>query len=287
VTYETAQALRTALERRLLNRSKQTGVALDRLRRRVLFERVVARLEAANPGRWVLKGGMALDVRLRDKARLTKDIDLGLRDDVNDPRHLHDQIARAFDIDGDRDRFVLSAAEPEQLVADDAGRVTWRVRVAAELAGKPFGGIGLDVSPRAHELERTELVTLPNLLEFAGIPAPVIEIIDIQRHGAEKFHAMLRDYGDRDNTRVRDLVDIVLLIEHDELEPSLVGEAVTSVWAERDGAKPPRTFPALPPNWPHRYEQLATENGLTAKSFDDAVILVERLWADMFPREEG
>jgi hypothetical protein len=48
-----------ALEDRLLARSNETGVSLDRLRRRVVFERVVARLHAAEPGRWVLKGGMA------------------------------------------------------------------------------------------------------------------------------------------------------------------------------------------------------------------------------------
>ncbi len=81
VTYETPQALRRALENRLLTQSSETGMSLDRLRRRVLFERVVARLQAAEPGSWVLKGGMALEVRLRDEARLTKDIDLGLRGD--------------------------------------------------------------------------------------------------------------------------------------------------------------------------------------------------------------
>jgi hypothetical protein len=60
--YASPHALRTALEDRLLRRSQQTGISLDRLRRRVMFERIVARLEAADPGRWVLKGGMALEV---------------------------------------------------------------------------------------------------------------------------------------------------------------------------------------------------------------------------------
>jgi len=73
VTYSTPAALRMALEDRLLARSEETGVSLDRLRRRVVFERVVARLQAAEPGRWVLKGGMALEVRLGDEARLTKE----------------------------------------------------------------------------------------------------------------------------------------------------------------------------------------------------------------------
>lgn len=72
MTYETAEALRMALEQRLNNRSRETGISLDRLRRRVVFERIVARLAHAEPGRWVLKGGMALEVRLRDQARLDR-----------------------------------------------------------------------------------------------------------------------------------------------------------------------------------------------------------------------
>lgn len=52
--------------------------SLERLLRRVVLERIVTRLEHAQPGRWVLKGGMALDVRLAERARLTKVIDLHL-----------------------------------------------------------------------------------------------------------------------------------------------------------------------------------------------------------------
>lgn len=78
MTYATPQALRAALEQRLLMKSTATGVSLDRLRRRVVFERIVARLQVAEPGVWVLKGGMALEVRLGDAARLSKDIDVGL-----------------------------------------------------------------------------------------------------------------------------------------------------------------------------------------------------------------
>jgi hypothetical protein len=57
MTYHSAQALRTALENRLLAQSTETGVSLDRLRRRVMFERIIARIQAAEPGQWVLKGG--------------------------------------------------------------------------------------------------------------------------------------------------------------------------------------------------------------------------------------
>jgi hypothetical protein len=61
-----------ALERRLQNEAQESGLTLDRLRRRVVFQRIVTRLQRSEPGRWVLKGGMALEVRLGDDARLTR-----------------------------------------------------------------------------------------------------------------------------------------------------------------------------------------------------------------------
>lgn len=286
MTYGTPQALRIALEHRLLTRSKETGVGLDRLRRRVLFERIIARLEAAEPGRWVLKGGMALEVRLRDEARLTKDIDLGLRDDVADPSELHERLIDALDADPHGDGFGFTAGPPEPLKADGGGHFTWRVKVAARLAGRTFGAIHLDVSPRAHELLATDHLPLPNSLEFADIPATVVEIIDVNRHAAEKLHAMLRDFGDRDNSRVRDLVDIVILMEHDLLTPTVLATETRQVWAERDAAEPPATLPSLPESWPRRYETLAVDHDLDTQSFPSAVTLVGQLWADTFPSKE-
>lgn len=195
MTYQTPQALRAALEQRLLSQSEATGVALDRLRRRVVFERVVARLHIAEPGRWVLKGGMALEVRLADRARLTKDIDLGLRETVEDQRELHERPVEALAADAYADWFVVDVEPLRRLMEDGVGPVTWRTTVDARLAAKPFGRVRLDISPRAYELDVTDEVPLPNSLSFAGIDVPTIEVIDVQRHAAEKFHAMQRDFG--------------------------------------------------------------------------------------------
>ena len=113
---------------------------------------------------------------------------------------------------------------------DTAGHVTWRSRLEAFLGGRPFGRVQLDVSPRGHELEDTDFVALPNSLAFADIDVPVIEIIDVQRHAAEKLHAMAKDFGDRENTRVRDLVDIVILHEHKLLDHQRLAVAADAVW---------------------------------------------------------
>lgn len=275
-----------ALERRLLTRSTETGIAIDRLRRRVMFERIVARLETAEPRRWVLKGGMALEVRLGDHARLTKDIDLGLRDEVDTPGELHERLVDTLSADLDGDGFLFIADAPVPLREDGGGHLTWRTKVTAALAGKTFGRVQLDISPRAHELSLTEHVTLPNSLDFADIPATTIEIVDVQRHAAEKLHAMLRDFGDRENSRVRDLVDLVILIEHELVIADAAAAAARQVWAERDGVDPPNAVPPLPQSWPARYERLAADHGLAAGSFTDATAAVAQLWADMFSTGE-
>lgn len=285
MSYETAEALRMALEQRLNNRSRETGISIDRLRRRVVFERIVARLSHAEPGRWVLKGGMALEVRLRDQARLTKDIDLGLRDGVNEQAELHERLVEALAADPFNDRFVLVAGPVTELSPDGGGHTTWRSSVAAQLAGRPFGGVQIDVSPRAHELDLTDTVALPNSLAFADIEAPAVEIIDVNRHAAEKFHAMLRQFDDRENTRVRDLLDLVLLIENELLDQPSLTSAVRDVWQERDGTPPPAGRPALPASWPERYERLAAEHEITALKFPAAADLVTALWADLTTEE--
>lgn len=70
--YTNAAAFRTALEARLLARSKETGLSLVRLRKAVVFDRLLARLMVVAPGRWFLKGALALDYRLGDRTRTAK-----------------------------------------------------------------------------------------------------------------------------------------------------------------------------------------------------------------------
>lgn len=286
MTYATAQALRMALEQRLLTRSRESGVDLERLRRRVVFERILARLHAAQPGRWVVKGGMALEVRLHDDARLTKDLDLGLRDDVGATSELRDRIVEALAHDIEGDRFAFAVGPVTRLMEDGAGRLTWRTKVTARLAGRPFGGIQLDVSPRAHELDETDVVSLPSALAFAGVAATEVEIVGVDRHAAEKLHGLLRDFGERENTRVRDLVDLVILCEHDLLDASKLAIAVRRVWAERGTKRPPAAFPELPASWPDRYERLVAQQDLQAKAFPAAVAVVTELWSELFRADE-
>ena len=74
--YATAAAFRQALLARLKQQAEAQGVAVDRMRKRIVFERLLARLRVVTRGRWALKGALALDFRNPMRARSTKDADL-------------------------------------------------------------------------------------------------------------------------------------------------------------------------------------------------------------------
>lgn len=75
--YATAAAFRVALETRLKSISITEGTDLQRLRRRVSFDRLLARFFAERHDPWLLKGGYAMELRL-NAARTTKDIDISI-----------------------------------------------------------------------------------------------------------------------------------------------------------------------------------------------------------------
>lgn len=128
--YETPAGLRAALEARLANRGRETGLDLGWLRRRALFERMLVRLELAAPGRWIVKGGMALELRLGDRARSTRDLDLALREAGADGAVVRELLSGCLEADREADRFAFRVAHRRRsrptTPAGPAGASRWR-----------------------------------------------------------------------------------------------------------------------------------------------------------------
>ena len=76
--YSSGQTFRQALEDVIRDRSRQRGVPQDRLRRQIAFDRFLARVFIESQSPWLLKGGYALEFRLKEIARSTTDIDLSV-----------------------------------------------------------------------------------------------------------------------------------------------------------------------------------------------------------------
>ena len=276
--YGTPAALRAALDQRLRNKSQESGISVERLRRRVMYERIVVRLDLAEPDTWVVKGGLALDVRLGGRARASMDLDLGLREDAIEGDRLHDRLIKALETDPDDDWFTFIVGPTQQLQADQAGRATWRYRVQSNLGGRQFGTLKLDVAPRVEELKSTERVPLRNALAFAGVRSRTVELIDVNRHAAEKLHAMTRTYGNQPSTRVRDLVDLVLLLENDYLDDDGCRAAIQTTFEQRGTHELPSELSGPPSAWTDTYVSLVADLDIEADSLPDAFNLIRSWW---------
>lgn len=286
MTYSTDGAFRAALEARLAARSRDAGTDLNRLRRRVVFERMLARLEASEPGCWILKGGMALEVRWHDRARSTRDMDLAARHPLTTGGDARAALAGPLAVDADHDRFRFTVGDARDLQVDEAGRPGWRFPVEATLAGRQFAAVRVDLVIRETEISGTERLRLPGALTFAGIGPCEIEVVDRSQHFAEKLHALTRTYTSRPSTRVRDLVDLVLLID-DGLEPDArLYDTVVHVFEARTSHPVPGELPDPPPDWFVRYQELAHDLDVSAATLDDAMNLLRAFWRQTLSRQE-
>lgn len=275
--YKTAIDLRRALEHRLKHESEARGSDYARLRRIVAFDRIAARLSASDQG-WVLKGGTALEFRLGLRARATKDLDLVLRSGSQEGGAVRDALIETLTADVDQDWFRFGVGQPSDLEPDVAGNPGWRFSVDGTLAGKTFAAVRLDVVLRPDELAATERISLPGTLEFAGIRPRSIESADRKQHFAEKLHALTRDYDSRPNTRVKDLVDLLLLI-HDGLLPDQdLVKVARHVFAVRAMHPLPAIIPDPPPAWEGDYPVLAAQASVSEQDLSSALDTLRAFW---------
>lgn len=245
----------TSLTERLRNVAAAEGSAVERVRNRLAFQRILARL-ALHDG-WVLKGGFCLELRLGLQARATKDLDL-LRqgEHVGDPLDLQDLLDEALDTDLG-DSFTFRVRAPRQVL----------------YVGHPFGTSTLDVvTSETFPATATERLLISSSLMGDEFSMPAVSLA---RHAAEKYHAYARIYAqDRPSSRVKDLVDLALVVTEGLVEPTELGRHLREVFAERDGTDPPALLPEPPGDWSAPFARLAAETGLETPNAVEAWRLV-------------
>lgn len=257
--YADADAFRTALEQRLRTRAQQRGLELSRLRKQVVFDRLLARLLVIAPERYVLKGGYALDLRLGDRARATQDIDLVVFDSIDDV--IDDLSMVATDPNAD-DYFVFAARRTDALEGLEAATAV-RFLVQSQLAGRRFEQFHLDVGFSDAPSASPEPVIGQDLLAFADFPPLTIPTLPIEQHVAEKLHAYTRTYADgRQSTRVKDLVDLVLILRSMPPSAQALMDAIGSTFVDRDIQPRPDHLPTPPSGWAAQYARLAGQVGI-------------------------
>jgi hypothetical protein len=267
--YKTAGAFRVALEIRLQTRARAAGTDLQRLRRQVAFDRFLARMFSNGPKStypWVLKGGYAMELRTHS-ARTTKDIDLTLHDGTRlskEPTERREQVramlqdAAAIRLN-DYFEFLVGEAREDLDGAPEGGS---RYPVQAQMDGREFARFNVDVGIGDEVLEPLETVTGEDWLGFGGVKPPSFPVISAEQQFAEKLHAYTLPRGERINTRTKDLIDMLLLINGRELEKGRTGAAIRATFARRATHNLPRELDAPPTEWEPVFDALAKECNL-------------------------
>ena len=247
--------LRTALEERLKQIAAREGVDLQRLRRQVAFDRFLSRLLDVTQHNWVLKGGYSMELRFQ-RARTTRDLDFTVRSrPLGDGDTLLDHLqARGAIEANDSFSFRVGQAMIELDAAPYGGA---RYPVEAIMAGRIFAKFHVDVGVGDVIIEPVERTTPRDWLGFAGIAAPIVPMISAAQQFAEKVHAYTLPRGAAANSRVRDLVDVVLLIRGGSLVPAVVLDALQRTFLRRQTH--PLGFALAPPpsSWDLPFAALA------------------------------
>lgn len=272
--YRDGSAFRRALEDRLRNQSVGSGEPLTRLRKLVAFDRFLARLVVGDPEIWVLKGGYALQLRIGARARATKDIDLVMQHTTGEAhRLLSDATSRDLN-----DWFTFETGRAIRAkIGDQPGGS--RYPVHSLLEGRTFERFHVDFGAGDPIVSAPELLTGPPLLEFAEIQPTTFPTYPVAQHLAEKVHAYSRRYGAFNSTRVRDLVDILLIAQTSEVDCEELMRAFHLTFEARATHELPRGLADPPSEWAKTFPRLRRELELPwsdlKKAFQAARLFIE------------
>lgn len=252
--YKTATDFRIALLEIFKNISKKDKIDIVRLQRQVAYDRFLCRLfsEASPP--WILKGGHVMELRLQN-SRATKDLDLGLKDlKLFSPQSIEDQsnvifhrISELASLDL-KDYFNFIVYRP---ILDLTGPPYGGARypVEAKIDGKKFVQFNIDVGVGDIWIEPHEKIKLRDWLDFAGITTLSIPVISKEQHFAEKIHAYSLPRESAYNSRTKDLVDLVLLVNSDDINTSKLKHAINETFNRRKTHSVPEALSQAPANW--------------------------------------
>src|SRR5262249_53375601 len=154
------------------------------------------------------------------------------------------QLAASIDL-LDFFTFIVGEAMAELNQAPEGGA---RFPVDARLDGRTFVKFHVDLGIGDEVLEPLENVQGEDWLDFAGIPAVVVPALSVEQHWAEKFHAYTRP-RETPNSRVRDLVDLVLILEHKMPPAEVVSAAINATFRRRATHSVPAVVPEPPSGW--------------------------------------
>jgi predicted nucleotidyltransferase component of viral defense system len=274
-----ARSFRQSLEERLFRLSRTEGLDLNRLRLKVSFDRFLSRLFSEDTAPFILKGGYALELLFKG-ARSTKDIDLSMHGKSTSriDKHAILDILRHCAKKDMEDYFFFLVGEPQREIKT-APYLGFRFPVTAMVDSRIFTDFKIDVAMGDYWFANHDLVPAHDWLDFAGIPNMSFPVISSEQQFAEKLHSYTQPRI-KGNSRVKDLVDMVLLIRKGKMERKTVYLAIEKTFGTYKTHVMPESLSPPPESWKNIFNTLATECRLAATIEEGFEILRQYLAAD-------
>lgn len=153
---------------------------------------------------FLLKGGVAMELRLKLRARATSDYDAAFRARAEEVIDLLDQaLAQPWN------DFDVARDAPEVITNTN----TVRVRLRLSRRSRSWGSVKLEMAPFEGEMGR-ELDRVPAApMESLQVPVPdFVNCVSLRYQVAQKLHACTEVFTEgRENDRFRDVMDILLV----------------------------------------------------------------------------
>ncbi len=246
------------LEKTLARVAREQGIDQERLRRWVSFLAICGVLERALAdgllGTYYLKGGVAMELRFAQRARATKDLDIGIEGTRTSRLKTLSEVLK---IGFDQFTFRVKSRTRDMEQAD-----TVRMQVAVQYKTRSWQTIEVDLGPA--KFGHGDLIE-PKVHGLAELGVPVtspVRCLKLADQVAQKLHACTGPFS---SGRARDVLDIILIDALGELDYAETAEAARTVFSERatHDFPPEARFPA---EWSPELEASAKDLGFSIRT---------------------
>jgi hypothetical protein len=277
------------------NYSKAKGLDVESVRKNYAFNVMVRRFASGpHANDLLLKGGFLIEVRFGVN-RMTTDVDLSGKfgDKIKDVerkfrRALSSANEDILDLD-DYEPFIgfLITDARETIGSGKGVSLTIKTIIGAE----EFTRFSVDLCVPDYEYTVTDVThTGPKSIKNGWAESGRISAVSVENHLADKIHAYARP---RENpTRVRDLIDLSLMISEGSYDMEKLSEAVRSIFTAAWSPVPIAALAGIqrpPESWRKPYETMASGVGLslTIEEAHARVVRLTNAIHEILTKEEG
>ena len=267
--FDDAASFDRAIKRAIKASGKNPGEAY----RQMLRDRFLCRV-FINSSQYVLKGGSGMLARITD-SRTTRDIDLDLVEKASAEVVIQDLKTMVERDMGDWCRFVLD--KYEETPDENGYSRLLKLRFSSYIGEQEKDPILIDLSLGSVITDSPQKITPVSRVEVDELAVSDYLVYPIADHIAEKVCAVVEQHNGRSSSRVKDLVDLVMIALHETVLGSKLQTALRSEFAKRQLAMI-ASF-RIPDTWITQYPKVARQTFLEEPylNSDSAVKLVRKM----------